>query len=412
MNKPIISVVIPVYNASMYLREALDSLLNQTFGDFEAIAVNDGSTDNSLEILQEYAAKDSRIRVLDGSNGGYGKAMNRGVDVAQGKYVAILEPDDYLPREAYAELVRRAEEYQLDVVKGSFCFFYGTEAGERVYSYLLSHCRAEEVVMPRVCGAEYFDFGPFIWSGLYRLDFLRKYGIRFHETPGASYQDTGFFFLTTAYAERYMSTNEPVYMYRKDNPQSSTQKVNSKVYVLPEEYDYIDAVLSRTEAVRSAVRSVYLDKRVDAMLWVAERLHGSQLQDFSLSISKRLKSEEWDRVSASKRERWKYFEAQPEAYVSSLSLPKTHVQTKTWFGGLLVVEMRESLTTWSMGGIPILIRKLEQLKQRYASGISAESDLTHRYYLLGLPVGRRRINMCNEWLSFNHVRAYVGADKS
>ena len=67
---PAISVVIPVYNAAPFLREALDSLLAQTCGDFEAIAVNDGSTDNSLEILQEYAARDSRIRILDGPNGG------------------------------------------------------------------------------------------------------------------------------------------------------------------------------------------------------------------------------------------------------------------------------------------------------------------------------------------------------
>ena len=155
---PAISVVIPVYNAAPFLREALDSLLAQTCGDFEAIAVNDGSTDNSLEILQEYAARDSRIRILDGPNGGYGKAMNRGMDAATGKYMAILEPDDYLPREAYSILLPLAEEHQLDVVRGTYLSFY-EEGGERHYQYAIPLRRPGEVFCPRLEGAGVFEIG-------------------------------------------------------------------------------------------------------------------------------------------------------------------------------------------------------------------------------------------------------------
>ena len=110
---PEISVVLPIYNAAAYLRPALDSLLAQSLSDWEAICVNDGSTDNSLEILREYAAMDRRFRILDGPNGGYGKAMNRGMDAAAGKYIAILEPDDELPRHAYRHLYASGETYRV-----------------------------------------------------------------------------------------------------------------------------------------------------------------------------------------------------------------------------------------------------------------------------------------------------------
>ncbi|MGN0820427.1 MAG: glycosyltransferase family 2 protein, partial [Akkermansia sp.] len=85
--QPLISVIIPIYNAGEFLRPCLDSLLRQTFSEYEAILVNDGSTDNSLDVMREYAAKDDRFKVLDFPNGGYGKAMNRGMDAAHGLYM-------------------------------------------------------------------------------------------------------------------------------------------------------------------------------------------------------------------------------------------------------------------------------------------------------------------------------------
>jgi glycosyltransferase involved in cell wall biosynthesis len=91
---PVISVITPVYNNAPYMREALDSILNQTFSDFEYILINDGSTDNSLQILEEYAAKDDRIRIASHGNKGYIAALNEGLDQARAEFIARMDADD------------------------------------------------------------------------------------------------------------------------------------------------------------------------------------------------------------------------------------------------------------------------------------------------------------------------------
>ena len=90
-----ISVVLPVYNVANYLRKCLDSLVNQTFEDFEVICVNDGSTDLSAQILEHFAQKDHRIYILSQTNQGVGIARNNGMNAATGKYLAFMDPDDY-----------------------------------------------------------------------------------------------------------------------------------------------------------------------------------------------------------------------------------------------------------------------------------------------------------------------------
>lgn len=94
-----ISVIIPVYNAEKYLAETLDSVLNQTFTDFEVIAVNDGSTDNSLNILNEYGNKDSRIKIFSNSNSGVSTARNTGIEKASGEYICFIDADDLIASE-------------------------------------------------------------------------------------------------------------------------------------------------------------------------------------------------------------------------------------------------------------------------------------------------------------------------
>ena len=92
---PKVSIVVPVYNVEKYLRECLDSLLAQKLKDIEIIVVNDGSTDSSADIAAEYAARDSRVRLISKENEGYGKTMNRGFSEARGEYVGIVESDDF-----------------------------------------------------------------------------------------------------------------------------------------------------------------------------------------------------------------------------------------------------------------------------------------------------------------------------
>ena len=113
---PAISVVIPVYNSQKYLRECIDSVLVQSFADFEVVAVDDGSSDESPAILDEYAAKDSRVKVVHKANGGVSAARNDGFDVVSGDYVLFVDSDDYLAADALGVAYAEAKREDADVV--------------------------------------------------------------------------------------------------------------------------------------------------------------------------------------------------------------------------------------------------------------------------------------------------------
>ena len=280
--RPKVSVVVPVYNVEDYLNEALDSLTNQTLEEMEFVCVDDGSTDGSLAILREYAALDGRIRILDGPNGGYGRAMNRGIDAARGEYLGILEPDDFVSHDMFGSLYRRARKADADLVKADFYRFKTNPDGslreERVrivggrrnlgyYNRVL--CPVEE--------QKVFRFEMNIWSGIYRLDFLRRWNIRLNETPGASYQDNGFFFQTFCRAERALFVDKAFYLYREDNPNSSRNS-RSKMYAVTEEYRFIWEWLELDPELLERVEGVFYQRKLNSFFFTISRL-GLSLRD-------------------------------------------------------------------------------------------------------------------------------------
>ena len=99
-----ISLIIPIYNEEKYLEECLDSVLNQTFTDFEIICINDGSTDSSLKILEKYKSISDKLKVITQENRGLGHARNRGLEIAKGEYICFLDGDDWLAKEAFEKL--------------------------------------------------------------------------------------------------------------------------------------------------------------------------------------------------------------------------------------------------------------------------------------------------------------------
>lgn len=253
-----VSIILPICNVQAYLREALDSVIHQTLEDLEIICVDDGSTDNSLSIIQEYAAQDPRIVVITGPNGGYGKAMNKGLDRATGEYIGILEPDDYVPKEMFGELYLIATENDLDLVKADFYRFTRNAQGEEQRQYVLLDETGKRYGQ-LLCPAEdpsciYFTMNT--WTGIYRRAFLDQYHIRHHETPGASFQDNGFFFQTFVHARRAMIINKPYYCNRRDNPNSSV-KNRAKVYCMNIEFDWIRDFLMEDRQVWERFCSMY-----------------------------------------------------------------------------------------------------------------------------------------------------------
>lgn len=218
-----LSVIIPVFNTEKYLKECLDSILAQNFENMEILCINDGSTDKSEKILKDYEADNKNIRVISQKNLGYGAAVNVGIREATGKYISIIEPDDYIEPEMYATLYGKACKYNLDVINGDYRNFYenGTEKVFRKVKVLQNY--AEYGRLLNIETSESLMQQTFINpAGLYKRKFLFENDILLNETPGASFQDRGFSFFTMLLASRVMMVDVPFYNYRRTNSASST----------------------------------------------------------------------------------------------------------------------------------------------------------------------------------------------
>lgn len=236
-----VSVIMPVYNVEKYLAECLQSVIGQTLREIEIICVNDGSIDRSPAILEQYALADARVHIITKENTGYGNSMNIGLDQAKGQYVSIVETDDVVDSSMLKELYSLAVEKDLDVIKTDRRTFVDTDR-ERVYTELPVLKRNNQDLYGRICNCHedmrVFNGYVLITTGLYKREFLDRYHIRFHESPGASYQDNGFWFQTTMHAERLYFLNRAYYNLRRDNPNSSIHS-KEKVFCMCDEYDFI-----------------------------------------------------------------------------------------------------------------------------------------------------------------------------
>lgn len=238
---PNVSVLIPIYNVEKYLRECLDSVISQTLTDIEIICINDGSTDGSLAIIQEYARADSRIVVIDKENTGYGDSMNQGLRRARGKYIGIVESDDWAEPDMFASLLNLAESHDAEIAKGEHYNYYTDPAKSALNgqkSWLILDSEIGRVIRPRE-NIHIFFQQPTIWTAIYRSDFLEAHGIDFLPTPGASYQDTSFSFKTLAAAERVIYTKDAHLHYRRDSEGSSVADPG-KTFCVVDEYDEIE----------------------------------------------------------------------------------------------------------------------------------------------------------------------------
>lgn len=211
-NKPLISILVPCYNVEAYLRQCMDSIIRQTYTNLEIICLDDGSTDRTPEILKEYEKKDSRTRVISKPNSGYGATMNIGLKAASGKYIGIVESDDYIEPKMYEILCDAAEKDNLDIVRCRFIERNVIKSKDKVntFSYVKDNGR---VFRPTDVPSS-FTMKPSIWAGMYNREFLERNGIRFLETPGASYQDTAFAFKALATAQRIRMLPDVLHNYR------------------------------------------------------------------------------------------------------------------------------------------------------------------------------------------------------
>jgi len=218
---PKISVILPVYNAEKYLRSTLESLLLQTFEDFEVIAVNDGSKDGSLAILTEYAAKDKRIKIIDKANGGVSAARNTAIEAADGDYLAFIDADDIYSPEYLARMYSAASETGADVTVCDYVTFRGEKP--TFPEVEISEPRATTV-------RELLDTGLMtsLWVKLIKKDIITKNGITFDSNMTFG-EDLFFCWKACLSSENTVKIAEKLYGYRLSG-EGATMRYHEGLY--------------------------------------------------------------------------------------------------------------------------------------------------------------------------------------
>ena len=331
---PKVSLIVPTYNVEQYLVECMESITNQTLEDIEVICINDDSTDGSLSILQSYADKDKRIIIVDKENGGHGIGMNIGLEIATGEYIGIVEPDDFVPVNMFGNLYDIAKGNNLDFVKADFYRFERATNGDMFLTY--NHLSKKEedynVVFNPSETPEAIRWIMNTWSGIYKREFLNKWNIRHNETPGASFQDNGFWFQTFVFATRAMIIDKPYYMNRRDNPNSSVKNMQ-KVFCVNVEYDHIKDVLIEHPETWNRFKSYYTLKRFHNCLTTLRRIDNSCKLDYVNRFSKEMKrAYQLDEIdeelfTAAERDNIKLLINQPNMYYKLKALPMNNGST-------------------------------------------------------------------------------------
>lgn len=227
---PLISIIVPTYNVEKYIRTCIESILAQTYRNVEVIIVNDGSTDQSLAVISDLICSHHNVKVINQKNQGVSVARNTGIDVATGKYITFVDPDDKIMPGFVSSLYQIADKTGADIVRGSFRDFNGNIPKDWVPDFNV----------PTNCGTIVLDqllssnISFVVWSSIYRLDFINSNHIRF--TPGiVVYEDIDF--TTRAYmlAKLVATSPEPNYAYRRNRQGSVLTTNNAQKMSLSEE---------------------------------------------------------------------------------------------------------------------------------------------------------------------------------
>lgn len=219
---PKLSVVMPVYNVEDYLDEALNSAENQTYKDMEIICVNDGSTDNSLAILEKHAKKDSRIKVINQENQGVSEARNVGMKAATGKYIYFFDSDDVLAPYIMEKSVNLLEKYNADVIKFRRVYFEAdSKADLSAYSYDDSAFRLYECKPDSNCVKFFCEGGWAVWTSVYKKSLIAENSIEFNKNIGFG-EDLLFNFVLSTHINKIIIDDNVGYFYRSNRAGSIT----------------------------------------------------------------------------------------------------------------------------------------------------------------------------------------------
>lgn len=204
------SIIVAVYNIEKYIEQCIESIINQTYSAIEVILVNDGSTDNSLHILQEWQQKDRRIKIVNKKNGGLSSARNEGLKEATGDYVAYIDGDDWISLDMFERLSQKIYKFkQPEIVTYSYIEYYSEDI-QYIKSYNIND---DELYQ----GNQFFEKSKFkvqAWSKIYKMSFLNKINLKFLE--GRVHEDISYTIPLILCADKVINIDEPLYYYRQN----------------------------------------------------------------------------------------------------------------------------------------------------------------------------------------------------
>ncbi|HFQ0673997.1 TPA: glycosyltransferase family 2 protein, partial [Enterococcus faecium] len=205
-----ISIIVPVYKVEKYLRKCVDSILAQTFTDFEVILVDDGSPDNSGKICDEYAEKDNRVRVIHKENGGLSSARNAGIDVARGKYLGFVDSDDYIDEDMYEILYENLKIHDADISSVELIPFYGDRYKKANKEKKVIILNKKEAIKSVLEGTQFYAYA---WNKLYRKELFKDN----RYLDGKTFEDAYIIIDLLFQTEKIVVSNEEKYFYLQRN---------------------------------------------------------------------------------------------------------------------------------------------------------------------------------------------------
>ncbi|BCG60547.1 glycosyltransferase family 2 protein [Paenibacillus sp. URB8-2] len=218
---PVISIIVPIYNVENYLRKCIDSILNQSFRNFELILINDGSPDNCPEICDNYAEIDSRVRVVHKENGGLSEARNFGIDIAKGDYIGFVDSDDWIEYDMFEVMYEQVIKYQADIVVcGRYEVFNNVATEFKEYSgevFIYNNKQSVSMLL------EDKEINHFAWDKIYKKELFSS--IRY--PIGKYYEDIFTTHRLFIKSEKVVFVSRPKYYYLK-RAESITGSISSK----------------------------------------------------------------------------------------------------------------------------------------------------------------------------------------
>ena len=284
-----VSIVMPVYNASSYLREALDSIVNQSYRELEIICVDDGSTDDSFEILEQYQKSDDRIKIIKQQNQYAGAARNAGLAEATGEYIMFLDSDDVFENNMISYLVKKAKKHKPDIIVFGYWRFTDNVRRKRP---VRNHYRNGMLVSGDDIKESIFQQSRTMpWDKFLRLDFVRESGLKYKQTKVNN--DIYFNQMIVSEAGKILFCTKRLVNYRINNKQSLQGNLNKNPTEFINAFSDVKDELNRrgtygkyqhsfnTRIVEDIIVHLQRIKSYDEFKMIVERLSGSGLVEHS-----------------------------------------------------------------------------------------------------------------------------------